>query len=92
MIQSMLDCGKPIVCGLNGTAAGVWLRTSCSPPTSLLAVEHATIIEIFARRGPIPDGGAAYLLASSTPAEHRVAAGVLRRGDDHERRGSGSGS
>jgi 2-(1,2-epoxy-1,2-dihydrophenyl)acetyl-CoA isomerase len=33
----------------------------------VVAVEHATIIELFAKRGLIPDGGAAYLLARRVP-------------------------
>ena len=61
MIQAMLDCEKPIVCGLNGTAAGAGANLVFGADL-VVAVEHATIIALFARRGLIPDGGAAYLL------------------------------
>jgi 2-(1,2-epoxy-1,2-dihydrophenyl)acetyl-CoA isomerase len=66
MIQAMLDCEKPIVCGLNGTAAGAGANLVFGADL-VVAVEHATIIALFARRGLIPDGGAAYLLTRRLP-------------------------
>src|ERR687896_180193 len=49
VISSILDCEKPVLCALNGTAAGVGADT-------------ARLIQVFVRRGLIPDGGATYLL------------------------------
>jgi 2-(1,2-epoxy-1,2-dihydrophenyl)acetyl-CoA isomerase len=61
MVKAMLDCEKPIVCGLNGTAAGAGANLVFGADL-VVAVEHATIVELFTKRGLIPDGGAAYLL------------------------------
>jgi 2-(1,2-epoxy-1,2-dihydrophenyl)acetyl-CoA isomerase len=66
MVRAMLDCEKPIVCGLNGTAAGAGANLVFAADL-VVAVEHATIIELFVRRGLIPDGGAAYLLTRRLP-------------------------
>jgi 2-(1,2-epoxy-1,2-dihydrophenyl)acetyl-CoA isomerase len=66
MVQAMLDCEKPIICGLNGAAAGAGANLVFAADL-VVAVEHATIIELFARRGLIPDGGAAYLLTRRLP-------------------------
>ena len=66
MVKAMLDCEKPVVCGLNGTAAGAGANLVFAADL-VVAVEHATIIELFTRRGLIPDGGAAYLLTRRLP-------------------------
>jgi 2-(1,2-epoxy-1,2-dihydrophenyl)acetyl-CoA isomerase len=66
MIQAILDCEKPVLCGLNGTAAGAGANLVFAADL-VVASEHATIVELFARRGLIPDGGAAYLLARRLP-------------------------
>ena len=66
MVQAMLDCEKPIVCGLNGTAAGAGANLVFAADL-VIAADHATIIELFAKRGLIPDGGAAYLLTRRLP-------------------------
>jgi 2-(1,2-epoxy-1,2-dihydrophenyl)acetyl-CoA isomerase len=66
MVKAMLDCEKPIVCGLNGTAAGAGANLVFAADL-VVAVEQATIVELFARRGLIPDGGAAYLLSQRLP-------------------------
>ncbi len=66
MVTAMLDCEKPIVCGLNGTAAGAGANLVFAADL-VVAAEHATIIELFTRRGLIPDGGAAYLLTRRLP-------------------------
>lgn len=61
LFRSVWECEKPVVCGLNGTAAGIGahLALACD---LVVAARSAKLIEIFARRGLIPDGGGAYLL------------------------------
>ncbi len=66
VVEAMLECEKPIICGLNGTAAGGGANMVLAADL-VIAVDHATIIELFTRRGLIPDGGAAYLLAQRLP-------------------------
>jgi 2-(1,2-epoxy-1,2-dihydrophenyl)acetyl-CoA isomerase len=66
MVRAMLDCEKPIICGLNGTAAGAGANLVFAADL-VVAMEHATIVELFAQRGLIPDGGAAYLLTRRLP-------------------------
>ncbi len=66
VVAALLDCEKPVVCGLNGAAAGVGasMVLACD---LIVAAESARLIELFARRGLAPDGGAAYLLARKVP-------------------------
>ena len=66
VVSALLDCEKPVICGLNGTAAGVGasMVLACD---LIVAAESAKLIELFVRRGLAPDGGAAYLLARKVP-------------------------
>ncbi|MEU9851501.1 enoyl-CoA hydratase-related protein [Streptomyces sp. NPDC047985] len=61
LIAAVLDCEKPVIAAVNGTAAGIGahLAFACD---LVLAAESATFIEVFVRRGLVPDGGGAYLL------------------------------
>ncbi|MBB5121619.1 enoyl-CoA hydratase [Streptomyces eurocidicus] len=61
LIGAVLDCEKPVIAAVNGTAAGLGahLAFACD---LVVAAERATFIEVFARRGLVPDGGGAYLL------------------------------
>jgi len=61
LMQSMLDCEKPIIVSLNGTAAGGGSMFVLAADL-VIAADTAKIIQVFVRRGLIPDGGVAYLL------------------------------
>ncbi|MEV6326276.1 enoyl-CoA hydratase-related protein [Streptomyces sp. NPDC051909] len=60
-VSAVLDCEKPVIAAVNGTAAGLGahLAFACD---LVLAAEQATFVEVFVRRGIVPDGGGAYLL------------------------------
>src|SRR5436190_1087472 len=61
LIVLVQDCPKPIIAAVNGTAAGLGahLAFACD---LVIAADTARFIEIFVRRGLIPDAGGAYLL------------------------------
>ncbi|MER5181628.1 enoyl-CoA hydratase-related protein [Streptomyces sp. NPDC002896] len=61
LISAVLDCDKPVIAAVNGTAAGIGchLAYACD---LVLAAESAKFIEVFARRGLVVDGAGAYLL------------------------------
>ena len=61
LISSVLDCPKPVIAGVDGVAAGIGahLAFACD---LVVATESARFIEVFVRRGLVPDGGGAYLL------------------------------
>ncbi|MFD7028289.1 enoyl-CoA hydratase/isomerase family protein [Streptomyces sp. NPDC059917] len=60
-ITAVMDCEKPVIAAVNGTAAGIGahLAFACD---LVLAADSARFIEVFVRRGLVPDGGGAYLL------------------------------
>ncbi|WAL96150.1 enoyl-CoA hydratase/isomerase family protein [Streptomyces sp. Je 1-369] len=61
LVSAVLDCEKPVIAAVNGTAAGIGahLAFACD---LVVAAEHAKFVEVFVRRGLVPDGGGAYLL------------------------------
>jgi 2-(1,2-epoxy-1,2-dihydrophenyl)acetyl-CoA isomerase len=61
LVAAVLDCQKPVVAAVNGTAAGIGahLALACD---LVVASDEASFIEVFVRRGILPDGGGCYLL------------------------------
>jgi 2-(1,2-epoxy-1,2-dihydrophenyl)acetyl-CoA isomerase len=66
VVAAMLDCEKPVLCGLNGTAVGGGGNLVLAADL-VIAAEGARLLELFTQRGLIPDGGAAYLLSRHLP-------------------------
>jgi 2-(1,2-epoxy-1,2-dihydrophenyl)acetyl-CoA isomerase len=60
-IAALLDCPKPIIASVNGTAAGLGAHIAFACDL-VIAADSARFIEVFVRRGLLPDGGGAYLL------------------------------
>ncbi len=61
LAASILDCAKPVVAAVNGTAAGGGAQLVLASDLVVMA-DTARLIEVFVRRGIIPDAGGAYLL------------------------------
>ncbi len=61
IISAMRQLPKPIICRLNGVAAGAGcsLALACD---MIVASEDATLIEVFINIGLVPDSGSAYFL------------------------------
>lgn len=61
LVSAILDCEKPVVAAVNGTAAGIGAHMAFASDL-VVAAEGVRFIEVFVRRGISPDGGGAYLL------------------------------
>ncbi|MCB0963259.1 MAG: enoyl-CoA hydratase/isomerase family protein [Acidimicrobiales bacterium] len=61
LVAAILDCEKPVVAALSGTAAGIGAHIALACDL-VVATDEVRFIEVFARRGLVPDGGGAYLL------------------------------
>ena len=65
LVASIMDCEKPVICAVNGTAAGIGAHIAFASDL-VIAAENAKFIEVFVRRGITPDGGGAYMLPRLT--------------------------
>ncbi|MDZ7675790.1 MAG: enoyl-CoA hydratase-related protein [Acidimicrobiales bacterium] len=61
LMAAVLDCEKPVIAAVNGTAAGIGahLAFCCD---LVIAADNAKFVEVFIRRGLVPDGAGAWLL------------------------------
>lgn len=64
IIRAMRELPKPIICKLNGVAAGAGasLALACD---FIVAQEKASLIEVFINVGLVPDSGSSYFLSKS---------------------------
>ena len=61
LVSSILDCEKPVIGAVTGTAAGGGAQLVLACDLVVMA-DTARFIEVFVRRGIMPDAGGAYLL------------------------------
>ena len=61
LITSIMDCEKPIIAAVNGVAAGMGVHVALACDL-VIASEDASFVEVFVRRGLVPDAAATYLL------------------------------
>lgn len=61
LVTAVMDCEKPVIAAVNGTAAGIGAHLALAADL-VIAVEDARFIEVFVRRALVPDGAGAYLL------------------------------
>jgi 2-(1,2-epoxy-1,2-dihydrophenyl)acetyl-CoA isomerase len=79
LITSILDCEKPVIASVNGTAAGGGANLVLACDLVLMA-DSARLIEIFVKRGIIPDAGGCYLLPRTVGPQR--AKEIMFFGDD----------
>jgi len=61
LVGATMDCEKPVIAAVNGTAAGIGAHIAFASDL-VIAADNAKFIEVFVRRGITPDGGGAYML------------------------------
>ena len=79
VITAVLDCEKPIVAAVNGTAAGAGMHLALACDLVVIA-DSAKLVPVFVRRGIAPDAGGAYLLTRLVGPQ--VAKRLYLLGDD----------
>jgi 2-(1,2-epoxy-1,2-dihydrophenyl)acetyl-CoA isomerase len=62
VVTAVLDCEKPVIAAINGTAAGAGMHLALASDVIVMA-DTAKLVPVFVRRGIAPDAGGAYLLA-----------------------------
>lgn len=78
-VASILDCEKPVIAEVNGTAAGGGAQLVLACDLVVMA-DSVKLVEVFVRRGIIPDAGGAYLLPRIVGTH--VAKELMFLGDD----------
>jgi 2-(1,2-epoxy-1,2-dihydrophenyl)acetyl-CoA isomerase len=61
LVRAIRDLGKPVVCAVNGTAAGAGANVALACDI-VLAARSARFIQPFCKLGLVPDSGGTYLL------------------------------
>ena len=61
LVSSILDCDKPVVAAVNGTAAGAGISLVLACDLVVMSTE-AKLVAAFVHRGVLPDSGAIHLL------------------------------
>ena len=61
LVSAIMDCEKPVVAAVQGTAAGIGCHIAFACDI-VLAADSAKFIEVFARRGLTADGLGTWLL------------------------------
>jgi 2-(1,2-epoxy-1,2-dihydrophenyl)acetyl-CoA isomerase len=61
VVTAVLDCEKPVVAAVNGTAAGAGMHLALACDVVVMS-EAAKLLPVFVRRGIAPDAAGAYLL------------------------------
>lgn len=79
LVTAVLECEKPVIARVNGTAAGGGAQLVLAADLAVMA-DDARFIEVFIRRGIIPDAGGAYLLPRSVGLKR--AKEIMFFGDD----------
>ena len=64
LVRAIIDCDKPVVCGLNGVAAGVGMSVALACDL-VVAKASAAMTLGFTRIGLMPDGGATATVAAA---------------------------